>query len=77
MLAVQQRQREAKQAAEQEHLAAIEALLQWQKALVKPVVEFVFHEAGSYPKVAESGTPEYAMGVPVYVNGKPYAVICP
>ncbi|MFC8626774.1 hypothetical protein [Streptomyces anulatus] len=27
-------------------MAAIEALLQRQKALIKPVVEFVFHEAG-------------------------------
>jgi len=38
LLAVQQRQRKARQAAEQEHLAAIEALLQRQKALAKPVV---------------------------------------
>ncbi|MEU3430558.1 competence protein CoiA family protein [Streptomyces gardneri] len=74
---IQQRQREAKAAAEREHMAAIEALLQRQKALVKPVVEFVFHEARAYPKVGSDGIPEFAMGVPVYVRGKPYAVICP
>lgn len=77
LLAVQQRQHKARQAAEQEHLAAIEALLQRQKALVKPVVEFVYHEAGTYPSVAREGSPEFAMGVPVYVHGKPHAVICP
>ncbi|MFE3789806.1 hypothetical protein [Streptomyces goshikiensis] len=74
---VQRRQREARQAAEQDHMAAIEALLQRQKALVKPVVEFVFHEAGAYPTVGRDGIPEFAMGVPVYVCGKPYEVICP
>ncbi|MGW2689448.1 hypothetical protein ACWC6I_40605 [Streptomyces sp. NPDC001414] len=77
LLAVQQRQHKARQAAEQEHMAAIEALLQRQKALAKPVVEFVYHEAGTYPSVAREGSPEFAMGVPVYVRGKPYAVICP
>ncbi|MCX4400203.1 hypothetical protein OG887_44730 (plasmid) [Streptomyces sp. NBC_00053] len=77
LAAVQRRQREAREAAEQEHLAAIEALLQRQKALVKPVVEFVYHEAGAYPSVARDGIPEFAMGVPVYLRGKPYAVICP
>ncbi|MFJ8856594.1 competence protein CoiA family protein [Streptomyces sp. NPDC102437] len=77
LAAIQQRQREAKAAAEQEHMAAIEALLQRQKALVKPVVEFVFHEAGVYPNVGRDGVPEFAMGVPVYVQGEPYAVICP
>ncbi|MFC9620064.1 hypothetical protein ACFTXM_08725 [Streptomyces sp. NPDC056930] len=37
----------------------------------------VFHEAGIYPNVGRDGTPEFAMGVPVYVRGEPYAVICP
>ncbi|MET9610370.1 competence protein CoiA family protein [Streptomyces sp. NPDC006512] len=77
LTAVQRRRREARKAAEQEHLAAIAALLQRQKALVKPVVEFVYHEAGAYPGVARESSPEYAMGVPVYLRGKPYAVICP
>lgn len=77
LFAVQRRQAEAQRTAEQEHLAAIEALLQRQKALVKPVVEQIYHEAGTYPTVAEIGTPEFAMGVPVYVKGQPYAVICP
>ncbi|WP_405861892.1 hypothetical protein OG361_40720 [Streptomyces sp. NBC_00090] len=77
LAAVQRRQREAKAAAEREHIAAIEALLQRQKALVKPVVEFVFHEAGDSPTVGPDGIPEFAMGVPVYVRGKPHAVICP
>ncbi|MER8236991.1 hypothetical protein [Streptomyces sp. NPDC094049] len=77
LAAVQQRQREAGEAARQRHMAAIEALLQRQEALVKPVVEFVFHSAGAYPAVGDDGLPEFAMGVPVYVRGKPYAVICP
>ncbi|MEV7547631.1 competence protein CoiA family protein [Streptomyces sp. NPDC089915] len=77
LAAVQRRRREAGQAAERDHIAAIEALLRRQKALVKPVVDFVFHEAGTYPNVARDGIPEFAMGVPVYVGGKPYAVICP
>ncbi|WP_405504637.1 competence protein CoiA family protein [Streptomyces anulatus] len=77
LTAAQRRQREARQAAEQDHMAAIEALLQRQKVLVKPVVEFVFHEAGAYPNVGRDGIPEFAMGVPVYVRGKLYAVICP
>ncbi|WOP07043.1 competence protein CoiA family protein [Streptomyces cyaneofuscatus] len=77
LAAIQQRQREARAAAEREHMAAIEALLQRQKALVKPVVEFVFREAGAYPMVGRDGIPEFAMGVPVHVRGKPYAVICP
>ncbi|MCX5264938.1 competence protein CoiA family protein [Streptomyces sp. NBC_00199] len=75
--AVQQRQQKARQAAEQEHVAAIEALLQRQKALIKPVTEFIYHEAGAYPSVARDGSPEFAMGVPVHLGGKPYAVICP
>ncbi|MFE5631999.1 competence protein CoiA family protein [Streptomyces sp. NPDC056543] len=77
LTAVQRRRQEARQSAEQDHVAAIEALLQRQKALVKPVVEFVFHEAGTSPDVGRDGIPEFAMGVPVYVRGKPYAVICP
>ncbi|WP_432088507.1 competence protein CoiA family protein [Streptomyces sp. bgisy095] len=77
LITVQSRRRAKQQTDEQDHLAAIEALLQRQKALVKPVVEFIYHDAGTYPTVAESGTPEFAMGVPVYVNGRPHAVICP
>ncbi|MFJ1561959.1 hypothetical protein [Streptomyces mirabilis] len=41
------------------------------------MVEFVYHEVGTSPSVARDGSPEFAMGVPVYVRGKPYAVICP
>ncbi|MFB7852780.1 competence protein CoiA family protein [Streptomyces sp. NPDC056053] len=77
LAAIQQRQRDAKAASEREHMAAIEALLQRQKALAKPVVEFIFHEAGVYPNAGPDGIPEFAMGVPVYVRGEPYAVICP
>jgi competence protein CoiA len=51
LAAVRKRRREAREAAELQHMAAIEALLQREKALVKPVVEFVFHEAGAYPAV--------------------------
>ncbi|UUU21205.1 competence protein CoiA family protein [Streptomyces sp. DSM 40750] len=59
------------------HQAAIHALRQRQAALQRPVVEFVYQEAGAYPKVAKAGTPEFAMGLPVYIRGEPYAVICP
>jgi competence protein CoiA len=63
----ERRRRAAQRAAEQDHQTAINALLQRQQALTKPVVEFVYHEAGTYPQVAEHGTPDFAMGVPVYV----------
>ncbi|MEU8138639.1 competence protein CoiA family protein [Streptodolium elevatio] len=63
--------------AAQAHHAAILALLQRQRALMKPVFEFVRHETGALPKVADEGSPDFAMGVPVYVRGAPYAVICP
>ncbi|WP_332010949.1 competence protein CoiA family protein [Streptomyces uncialis] len=77
LASVRRKQEEARRAAEQQHLAAIDALLRRQEALTKPVVQFVYHEAGVYPTIARDGTPEFAMGRPVYVKGKPYAVICP
>jgi competence protein CoiA len=61
----------------QKHAAAISALLKRQKALIRPTVDFAFRETGVSPKVAKEGTPEFAMGLPVYVRGKPFAVICP
>jgi competence protein CoiA len=61
----------------QQHEAAINALLERQKALTRPSVEFVYQETGVSPQVAKTGTPEFAMGVPVYVRGELYAIICP
>ncbi|GAA5216836.1 competence protein CoiA family protein [Streptomyces thinghirensis] len=61
----------------QQHEAAINALLERQEALKRPSVEFVYQETGVSPHVAKAGTPEFAMGVPVYVRGEPYAIICP
>jgi competence protein CoiA len=58
LAAVQKRRREAREAAERQHMAAIRALLQGEKALV----EFVFHEASAYPAVGRHGIPEFAMG---------------
>ncbi|MFD5317581.1 competence protein CoiA family protein [Streptomyces sp. NPDC127098] len=60
-----------------DHQAAIEALLQRQKALTRPAVEYIYQHMGRYPRVAEHGTPEFAMGVPVYLGDAPCAVICP
>ncbi|MGR6998884.1 hypothetical protein ACU686_13280 [Yinghuangia aomiensis] len=52
-------------------------MLQRQRALMKPVAEFVYQETGASPRVADEGEVDFAAGVPVYVRGIPYAVICP
>lgn len=59
--------------------AAIAALLSRQKQLIEPAAEFVYRETGTYPRVDDSKArdPRWAMGVPVFVSGRPYAVICP
>jgi len=76
----QQARRQAQEARRererQQHEAAIRALLDRQEALLKSAVEFVHRETGDHPYATE-GTPQFAMGVPVYARGEPYAVICP
>ena len=59
-------------------VANAEALLQRQDALIRPTVEFVYHAAGASPRVLDGErSPRYAMGVPVLVGEKLWAVICP
>ncbi|MER5862839.1 hypothetical protein [Kitasatospora sp. NPDC002040] len=41
------------------------------------MIEFIHQETGRYPRIAEQGTADFAMGVAVYVRERPYAVICP
>ncbi|MGW5433334.1 competence protein CoiA family protein [Streptomyces sp. NPDC004059] len=60
-----------------DHQAAVQALLERQAALEKPVFYFVHQETGAYPFVPNHGTPAFAMGVPVYLGLTPYGVICP
>ncbi len=73
------RVRSAKAAAEgEEHERRIEALLARQTALIKPTVVLVHRDTGTYPTVYDGPREsEWAMGVPVRVNGRTYAVICP
>ena len=60
------------------HTASIDALLLRQKALIRPAVEFVYHAAGASPRVEDGDRiPRYAMGVPLFVGEKLWAVICP
>jgi hypothetical protein len=60
------------------HEAYIEALLARQNALIRPTVEFVYHAAGASPRVDDGERiPRFAMGVPVFVGAKLWAVICP
>ncbi|MEU6300754.1 RNA methyltransferase [Streptomyces erythrochromogenes] len=73
-----QMQREQERArAEGGHKAAVQALLARQAALEIPVAQFVHRETGSYPFVSDKGSPEFAMGVPVYLGLTPYGVVCP
>jgi len=60
------------------HEAYIDALLVRQNALIRPTVEFVYHAAGTSPRVEDGDRiPRFAMGVPVFVGEKLWAVICP
>lgn len=58
--------------------ANIKALLERQEALIKPAVAFIRQDAGTdaSPWTGDP-EPDFAMGVPVHLAGKPYAVICP
>jgi competence protein CoiA len=58
------------------HLAAIAAKLARQQALTPPAVELVGREARGYVGVRDA-TPEWAMGVPLFVHDMPQGVISP
>lgn len=62
--------------AEADHHAAVAALLARQKALTGPAVELVRAETGGYVGVRDA-TPDWAMGVPLFVQDFPQAVISP
>lgn len=71
--------RQERQRAEQRHAAAIEAVLTRQQQLVTPTAELIYRETGTYPRIEEQAQrrTEWAKGVPVYVAGVLYALICP
>ncbi|MFD9864046.1 competence protein CoiA family protein [Streptomyces alboflavus] len=60
-----------------DHQAAIQALMQRQAALEKPVYDFIRRATGAYPYIDEQPAPEFAMGLPVYIGQHPYGVVCP
>ena len=58
--------------------ANVEALLQRQRALLRPTVEWIYREHVAYPQIPDPpGEPLWAMGVPVSVGNRPVAVIAP
>ncbi len=75
--AARRRERAALVSDERErHLAAISAKLARQQALTPPAVELVGREARGYVGVRDA-TPEWAMGVPLFVHDLPQGVISP
>jgi competence protein CoiA len=71
------RERDELAAAERErHLAAIAAKLARQQALTPPTVELIGREARGYVGVRDA-SPEWAMGVPLFVHDMPQGVISP
>lgn len=56
---------------------AVTALQERQVACSKRAWSFVREETGVDPYVEDQGMHAYAMGVPVYVGMRPYAVVCP
>lgn len=69
-------QQTRRQEQEQDHLAAIAALEARQAALEAPAVELVGREARGFVGVRDS-SPEWAMGVPLFVHDYPRGVIAP
>ncbi|MCU7820621.1 competence protein CoiA [Kitasatospora sp. DSM 101779] len=59
------------------HRAAVEALMTRQRQLRPSAAAFVRRETGLRPAVGADPEPAFAMGVPITVSGRPYAVICP
>ncbi|MFF3843437.1 competence protein CoiA family protein [Streptomyces sp. NPDC001930] len=70
------RQDEAR-AAQGDREAAVRALKARQDALRVPSARFVHQATGVYPFVPDHGSPQFAMGLPVYVGSSVYGVICP
>src|SRR5690606_18086031 len=49
-----------------------------QRSLAKHAVDWVSGETGTMEVlIADSGRPQWAMGVPIFVRDRPYAVLCP
>ncbi|GAA1016863.1 competence protein CoiA family protein [Streptomyces thermogriseus] len=72
------REDEQRRRQQEQHRANIEALLERQAALRGPAVRFVREETGTtLTPFADEPDPAFAMGVPVYLGDRPYAVICP
>ncbi|WP_235736808.1 competence protein CoiA family protein [Nocardioides alcanivorans] len=69
-------QREAGREEEQGHLAAIAALEARQEALTPHAVELISHEARGYVGVRDR-SPDWAMGIPLFVHDMPQGVIAP
>jgi hypothetical protein len=56
----------------------IVALLARQEALIEPVIDLVYRRTGVKPRVAVADRDaRWAMGVPVFIDQKPYAVVSP
>lgn len=75
-LAERQGERDAAAKAENDHLTAIADLLARQKALTGPATELVARETGGYVGVRDPDV-SWAMGVPLFVEDRPRAVISP
>lgn len=70
------RQLAEKRQAQDDHHHAIAALLARQKALTGPAVDIIKRQTGGYVGVRDA-TPDWAMGVPLFVQDRPQAVISP
>lgn len=68
----------SRRAAEEEHERRIQALMDRQRALIRPTVELAYQQTSTYPHV-DDGNREarFAKGVPLYVDDKLWAVTCP
>lgn len=72
----QQNKRDARARAERDRLRAIAALEARQDALTPPAVDLIGREARGYVGVRDS-SPDWAMGVPLFVHDMPQGVIAP
>ncbi|MFE9480404.1 hypothetical protein ACFYNM_17590 [Streptomyces spororaveus] len=76
----EQRRREAMEAAnwrlEQDPYRRME-LRDRMARFVGPASDFLRHETGVHPATHYMEAPSFAGGLPLYVRGRPYAVICP
>lgn len=72
----QQDRRDAHDRAERDHLRAIAAIEARQAALTPPAVELIGREARGYVGVRDRSS-DWAMGVPLFVDGMPRGVVAP